>query len=65
MKILDAMACGLPVITPLFGGPTDFCTPSNCYPVDFALVPMGDCLDTRSLSNHELADVGRAATSTA
>jgi GT2 family glycosyltransferase/glycosyltransferase involved in cell wall biosynthesis len=49
MKILDALACGLPVITPLFGGPTDFCTPANCLPVDFTLVPVGDCLDTRSL----------------
>lgn len=49
MKILDALACGLPVITPLFGGPTDFCKPTNCFPVDFSLVPVGDCLDTRSL----------------
>jgi glycosyltransferase involved in cell wall biosynthesis len=49
MKILDALACGLPVITPLFGGPTDFCTAANCFPVDFSLVPVGDCLDTRSL----------------
>lgn len=49
MKILDALACGLPVITPLFGGPTDFCTTENCFPVDFSLVPVGDCLDTRSL----------------
>ncbi|MEO8481497.1 MAG: glycosyltransferase [Acidobacteriota bacterium] len=49
MKILDALACGLPVITPLFGGPTDFCTADNCFPVDFSLVPVGDCLDTRSL----------------
>ena len=49
MKILDAMACGLPVITPLFGGPTAYCEPENCLPVSFSLVPMGDCLDTRSL----------------
>jgi GT2 family glycosyltransferase/glycosyltransferase involved in cell wall biosynthesis len=49
MKILDAMACGLPVITPLFGGATAYCEPDNCRPVNFSLVPMGDCLDTRSL----------------
>jgi GT2 family glycosyltransferase/glycosyltransferase involved in cell wall biosynthesis len=49
MKILDAMACGMPVITPLFGGPVDFCTTTNCFPVDFSLSPMGDCLDTRQL----------------
>ena len=49
MKILDAMACGLPVITPLFGGPTAYCEPGNTMPVDFSLVPMGNCLDTRSL----------------
>jgi len=50
MKILDAMACGLPVIMPLFGGPTDYATTATCFPVDFSLAPMGDCLDTRSLS---------------
>ena len=49
MKILDAMACGLPVVTPLFGGPTAYCDETNCFPVDFSLVPMGDCLDARSL----------------
>jgi GT2 family glycosyltransferase/glycosyltransferase involved in cell wall biosynthesis len=49
MKILDAMACALPVVTPLFGGPTAYCRADNCYPVEFALVPMGDCLDGRSL----------------
>jgi len=49
MKILDALACGLPVITPLFGGPTAYCRTDNCFAVDFAKVPVGDCLDTRSL----------------
>lgn len=49
MKILDALACGLPVIIPLFGGPTEFCTQDNVLPVAFRLVPMGDCLDRRSL----------------
>jgi GT2 family glycosyltransferase/glycosyltransferase involved in cell wall biosynthesis len=49
MKILDAMAVGLPVILPLYGGPTDYCRPGNCYPVDFNEVPLGDCLDRQSL----------------
>ena len=49
MKILDAMACGLPVITTLFGGPTDFCHGENCLPVDFTLVPVGTCYDTQAL----------------
>jgi GT2 family glycosyltransferase/glycosyltransferase involved in cell wall biosynthesis len=49
MKILDALACGLPVVTPLFGGPTDFCTTSNCLPVDFTLAPVGACFDTQAL----------------
>jgi GT2 family glycosyltransferase/glycosyltransferase involved in cell wall biosynthesis len=50
MKILDAMACGLPVILPLFGGPTDYCNAENCYPVDFSLVPMTEGMDARSLA---------------
>jgi GT2 family glycosyltransferase/glycosyltransferase involved in cell wall biosynthesis len=49
MKILDAMACGLPVIAPLFGGPTEFCSNETCYPVDFSLLPVRDCIDSRSL----------------
>ena len=50
MKILDAMACGLPVVTPMFGGPADYCTADTCLPVAFSLTPMGDCLDSRSLA---------------
>jgi GT2 family glycosyltransferase/glycosyltransferase involved in cell wall biosynthesis len=49
MKILDAMACGLPVVTPVFGGPADFCNGENCLPVDFTMTPVGDCFDTRAL----------------
>jgi GT2 family glycosyltransferase/glycosyltransferase involved in cell wall biosynthesis len=49
MKLLDALACGLPAIATLFGGPSDYCTPSNCFPVEHTLAEMGDCLDTRSL----------------
>ncbi len=50
MKILDAVACGLPVVTPLFGGPTAYCSEDTCFPVGFSLIPMGDCLDTRELA---------------
>jgi GT2 family glycosyltransferase len=49
MKILDAVACGLPVIAPLFGGPVDFLTRDSCLPVDFRIAPLGDCLDRRQL----------------
>jgi glycosyltransferase involved in cell wall biosynthesis len=52
MKILDALACGLPVITPTFGGPADFCTPETSFPVAFRLEAMTDCFDSRSLRIH-------------
>ena len=49
MKILDAMACGLPTILPLFSGPTEYAHPQTCFPVEYKIVPMGDCLDTKNL----------------
>ena len=39
MPILEAMACGLPVIATGWGGQMDFYSEQNGYPVDFALVP--------------------------
>lgn len=49
MKVIDAMACGLITILPLFGGPTEYATAANCFPVDYEVVPMGDCLDSRNI----------------
>ena len=59
MKILDALACGLPVITPLFGGPDRLLHADNSLPVAFSLVPIGDCLDTRVPADHQRPAVGR------
>jgi GT2 family glycosyltransferase len=50
MKILDAMGCGLPVVTPLFGGPTAYAAAGNCFPVGFSLAPVGDGVDATSLA---------------
>jgi glycosyltransferase involved in cell wall biosynthesis len=50
VKILDALACGLPVIAPHYGGPADYLSASNSVPVAHREVPVGDCLDRRSLA---------------
>ena len=47
MKILDAMALGIPVLMPDFGGPADFCTKDNFLPLSFDEVEVGECLDRR------------------
>ncbi|WP_040483599.1 glycosyltransferase [Lyngbya aestuarii] len=47
IKILDAFAAGLPVIMPLYGGPTEYANSSNCYPIEYDLVPLGKCYDTQ------------------
>jgi hypothetical protein len=36
---LQAMASGVPVISPLFGGVREYLNERNCFPVDYALVP--------------------------
>ena len=50
MKILDALACGLPTIVTDFGGSRDFCTRQTSLPVAFDLAPLGRCIDARSLA---------------
>jgi glycosyltransferase involved in cell wall biosynthesis len=50
VKVLDALACGLPVIAPRYGGPADYLHDGNCIPVGYREVPVGDCLDTRLLA---------------
>jgi glycosyltransferase involved in cell wall biosynthesis len=40
IKLLDAMACGVPVIGPRFGGPADFLDDAGCYAVPHRLEPV-------------------------
>lgn len=47
IKVLDGFAAGLPVAMTLYGGPTEYGTPANCYPIDYDLVPVGECYDTK------------------
>jgi GT2 family glycosyltransferase len=49
MKILDALACGLPTVVTDFGGSKDFCSAETSLLVAHDLVPLGPCLDARSL----------------
>jgi GT2 family glycosyltransferase/glycosyltransferase involved in cell wall biosynthesis len=47
MKILDAMAVGLPVMMPAFGGPQEYAPAGSFLPLDFDEVPVGECYDTQ------------------
>jgi GT2 family glycosyltransferase len=39
LHLLEAMACGRPVIAPKFSGSTEYMTNDNSYPVKYTLVP--------------------------
>ncbi len=46
MKIIDAMAVGLPVMMPAFGGPMEYAPTEGFLPLIFDEVPVGKCYDT-------------------
>ncbi|NBW95700.1 MAG: glycosyltransferase [Planctomycetia bacterium] len=46
MKIIDAMALGLPVMMPAFGGPLEYAPAGGFLPLEFDEVPVGPCYDT-------------------
>jgi GT2 family glycosyltransferase/glycosyltransferase involved in cell wall biosynthesis len=46
MKIIDAMALGLPVMMPAFGGPLEYAPVGGYLPLEFDEVPVGPCYDT-------------------
>ena len=48
MKIIDAMALGVPVLMPRFGGAAEYTIDKGYLPLAFKEVPVGDCFDTRS-----------------
>ena len=49
IKLLDAMACGVPPIAPFFGGPRDFLTAETAFEVSYDLVPVRGGYDYRQL----------------
>jgi GT2 family glycosyltransferase len=48
MKIIDAMALGLPVLMPAFGGPLEFAAEGTFIPVAHREIPVGDCYDMQN-----------------
>ena len=49
IKVLDALACGLAVIAPLFGGITDFCDHDRILALDHRCVDATACVDVATL----------------
>jgi GT2 family glycosyltransferase/glycosyltransferase involved in cell wall biosynthesis len=47
MKILDALALGLPIVGPKYGGPADYLRDGGYFPVQFREGPVGECYDRR------------------
>jgi GT2 family glycosyltransferase/glycosyltransferase involved in cell wall biosynthesis len=46
MKIIDAMAVGLPVMMPAFGGPMEYAPAGGFLPLEFDEINVGQCYDT-------------------
>jgi GT2 family glycosyltransferase len=53
MKIIDAMAMGLPVMMPGFGGPIEFAPADTYIPIAYRETPVGSSYDRR---HHHLSD---------
>ncbi|HLW67020.1 MAG TPA: glycosyltransferase [Gemmataceae bacterium] len=45
MKIIDALALGLPVVCPNYGGPADYLCDGAYFPIRFREGPVGECYD--------------------
>ncbi|MEG4505746.1 glycosyltransferase [Microcoleus sp. F6_B4] len=46
IKILDALAAGLPVAMTMYCRPTEYANGDNCYLIACDLLPVGKCYDT-------------------
>jgi GT2 family glycosyltransferase len=53
MKVIDAMALGMPVMMPAFGGPMEFAHTDMYLPIQHHEVPVGPCYDR---AHHVLSD---------
>lgn len=48
MKVLDAMALGIPVMMPAFGGPLEYARTGSFIELPFKEIPVGECYDTKN-----------------